>query len=332
MSRCRGAPSLRFYEAARHWKLQRLPRPSERHRTSWWSKSGGDGRKPGLCRARRGQAQMVIAAPPRARAGRRRRTAESRGPVRRGRTAAASYDPQYPLLYSGRGYQYCDLISRWDARRSARPRGAALEIRGERRFLLLRSARCPWTGPGLALMSQQTAFAGSAIVMWRGFASSEAVEGLRGAGQNGYVARGLIARSAFRRSLGDWDGAARDLDEADEFAEPGPMRLYLCDLALERARLALARRETFAPLNGPPRRARRPFRLTPPLPPRSETRRGSNSTAAQADLECGYRRRDEELAELDAVVAGRAASPSCRRGCEGNRASSESWVIVSRLG
>ena len=28
------------------------------------------------------------------------------------------------------------------------------------------------------------------------------------------------------------------------------MRLYLCDIALERARLALARREAFAPLNG----------------------------------------------------------------------------------
>ena len=34
--------------------------------------------------------------------------------------------------------------------------------------------------------------------------------------------------------------AARDLDEVEEIAEPGPMRLFLCDLALERARLALA--------------------------------------------------------------------------------------------
>jgi len=36
-------------------------------------------------------------------------------------------------------------------------------------------------------------------------------------------------------------GAARDLDEVEETAEPGPMRLYLCDLALERARLAFAK-------------------------------------------------------------------------------------------
>ncbi len=78
----------------------------------------------------------------------------------------------------------------------------------------------------------------------------EAVEGLRGSGQNEHVPRGLLARAAFRRAVGDWDGAARDLDEVEEIAEPGPMRLYLCDGALERARLALARREAFAPLNG----------------------------------------------------------------------------------
>ena len=65
-----------------------------------------------------------------------------------------------------------------------------------------------------------------------------------------WVPRGLLARAAFRRAVGDGDGARRDLDEAQEIAEPGPMRLYLCDCALERARLALARREAFAPLNG----------------------------------------------------------------------------------
>jgi hypothetical protein len=44
--------------------------------------------------------------------------------------------------------------------------------------------------------------------------------------------------------------AGHDLDEAEEISEPGPMPLYLCDCALERARLALARLEAFAPLNG----------------------------------------------------------------------------------
>ena len=35
--------------------------------------------------------------------------------------------------------------------------------------------------------------------------------------------------------------------------------------------------------------------------------------------ECGYHRRDEELAELDAVAGGRVASPSCRRAFEATR-------------
>jgi hypothetical protein len=85
------------------------------------------------------------------------------------------------------------------------------------------------------------------------------------------------------------------------------MRLYLCDGALERARLALARREAFAPLNE---------LIDPSLPPPA-----SPDAAAAAGLtreareeldkarkliaEYGYHRRDEELSELDDVVASR---------------------------
>ena len=108
----------------------------------------------------------------------------------------------------------------------------------------------------------------------------------------------------------------------EEIAEPGPMRLFLCDLALERARLALARREAFAPLDGrveksPPPPAvpdaarRRPTSPPPPaLPDAAEAARLFNEAREQLDVarkliaECGYHRRDEEVAELDAVVAG----------------------------
>ena len=133
----------------------------------------------------------------------------------------------------------------------------------------------------------------------------EAVAGLRGAGQNGHVARGLIARAAFRRSIGDWGGAARDLDEAHEFAEPGPMRLFLCDIALERARLALARREAFAPLGG--LAGAHPPPVSPDAAAASALRdeaRKQLDMARKLISTCGYHRRDEELAELDAVVAG----------------------------
>src|SRR5260370_9283564 len=76
------------------------------------------------------------------------------------------------------------------------------------------------------------------------------IDGVRAASRLEFVPLGLLARAAFRRSVGDWDGAAGDLDEVEEIAEPGPMRLYLCDMALERARLAFARIAAFAPLNG----------------------------------------------------------------------------------
>jgi hypothetical protein len=100
--------------------------------------------------------------------------------------------------------------------------------------------------------------------------------------------------------------AARDFDDAKEIAEPGWMRLYLCDIALERARLAFARIEAFAPLNG----------LTDDSPPKPKSptkaeRKSLHDEAVQqlaiaADYitKCGYHRRDEELAELEAVLRG----------------------------
>ena len=98
----------------------------------------------------------------------------------------------------------------------------------------------------------------------------------------------------------------RDLDEVEEIAGPGPMRLYLCDRALGRARVCLARIEAFAPLNGmldgsPPK---------PEAPDADDA--GALKTEAREQLdeargiitECGYHKRDDELAELDAVLKG----------------------------
>src|SRR5207245_3751127 len=121
------------------------------------------------------------------------------------------------------------------------------------------------------------------------------------------VPRGLLARASFCRSVGDWEGAARDLDEVEELAEQGPMRLRLCDMALQRARLAFARIEAFAPLNGmvedgPPN----------PEPPGAEESaklaeeaRANLGTARKLITDCGYHRREEELAELEDVHAGK---------------------------
>ena len=128
----------------------------------------------------------------------------------------------------------------------------------------------------------------------------EAVDGLRAAGQSDQVPAGLLARAAFRRSVGDWDGAARDLDEVEEIAEPGPMRLFLCDMALERARLALARSEAFAPLSGliddTPRKLERPSAAER----KTLHDEAAKQLAIAADYieKYGYHRRDKEVEAL----------------------------------
>ncbi len=224
------------------------------------------------------------------------------------------WNPENPLLNSVRGYQYCDLLLSQRRAAEARDR-AARTLQWARQFggplevgldtLMLGRAHRALSSPSLAQApsSEQAQAYMSDMRAWLG----EAIESLRSSGQNDYVACGLLARAAFRRAVGDWDGAARDLDEAQEIAEPGPMRLYLCDIALERARLALTQREALSPLAGflepnPPLAA---------LPDAAEANAFAERARAELDVarklitDCGYHRRDEELAELDDVMAGR---------------------------
>jgi tetratricopeptide (TPR) repeat protein len=132
------------------------------------------------------------------------------------------------------------------------------------------------------------------------------VQLLRTADSNEYIPRGYLARSAFYRNIGDWSGSSRDLDEVEEIARPEQMQLYLCDMALAGVRLAFARTEAFAPLHGlidnvPPE---------PEVPNEAATKllreEATRQLAIAADYieKCGYHRRDEELAELQAVLRG----------------------------
>jgi hypothetical protein len=223
--------------------------------------------------------------------------------------------PQYPLLYSLQGYRYCDLLLspgpaekvRDRAVRTlewVRPYNLILDIALDTLTLARAHLALALRGPARG----HSADSASADARAAAVKINEAVEGLRASGQNELEARGLIARAAFRRAVGDWDGAARDLHDAFEIAEPGPMRLHLCDCRLERARLALARREAFAPLAGLVERSPPP----PALPNAAEAATLREEALNQLEkarkfiAQCGYHRRDEELAELDAVVAGRS--------------------------
>jgi hypothetical protein len=220
--------------------------------------------------------------------------------------------PGNPLLYSLKGYQYCDLLISRGRASAARDRAALTFEWARARDLVFDVALDNVTlgrahlALALSLVDSALAPAASADARTAGGRLDQAAEGFRASGRNDHLPRGLLARSAFRRAVGDWDRAKRDLNEAKEISEPGKMRLYWCDCALEGARLALARREAFAPLHG--------FVEPSPPPPvlpdpdaaaalREEARK-EVGVARKLIAECGYHRRDEELAELDAVVSG----------------------------
>ena len=69
-----------------------------------------------------------------------------------------------------------------------------------------------------------------------------AVDGLRQAGHQEFIVRGLLARAEYYRVTGDLNKAQKDLDEAFSIASRGGMGLHLADCHLEYARLSLRAR------------------------------------------------------------------------------------------
>jgi hypothetical protein len=221
---------------------------------------------------------------------------------------AATVRPPLDCLIEESGYHLCDFLIAEGRAADVRARAFknaqmlwAFGILAEG-LAELAAARAELDMALRAASAEESGSAGSEHAREIGQGFEKAIERLRASGRNDQFPRGFIARAAFRRTIGDFAGAARDLDEAEEIAAPGPMRLYLLDLELERARVALARREAFAPLDG----------LTGTSPPAphditaealgNEARRGLEA-ARTLIVDFGYRWRDEDLAELDAVLA-----------------------------
>ena len=117
-----------------------------------------------------------------------------------------------------------------------------------------------------------------------------AVAGLRRAGVNDYVVRGLLTRAWLRFLTGARIGpesAQEDLDEAWEIAERGPMPLFLADIHLHRARLFF-------------HEAKYPWDQHPDGTPRGPK---DDLAAARRLIEkCGYRRRKEELEDAERCI------------------------------
>jgi hypothetical protein len=135
-----------------------------------------------------------------------------------------------------------------------------------------------------------------------------AVDGLRRSGNIDYLPRGLLTRAWLRSLTGSGTGpesAQSDLDEAWEIAERGSMRLFLADIHLYRARLFGAGvwglGSGVSGLGSGERKY--PWDTHPDGSPRGP----QDDLAAAEKLinQCGYHRRDEELADAKRAVLGK---------------------------
>jgi tetratricopeptide (TPR) repeat protein len=192
--------------------------------------------------------------------------------------------PEFSLLYSLPGFLYCDLLlSQGKVAEVERRASQTLEWALQQQVDILSAAldnlslgRAKFVGARYIVPQPN-----DAIVYF-----NRAVDGLRQAGSQEFIARGLLARAEYCRVIGDLVKAQRDLDEVFSIATRGGMGLHLADCHLGYARLALAR--------GTDER-----RGEAMLRPYRDDARAHLSTAKEMIEKMGYHRRDNEVEELE---------------------------------
>ncbi len=205
----------------------------------------------------------------------------------------AEHQPNYPLLYSLRGFGYCDLLlaeaerAAWRVMLTPSPltgEGGGEEVTVCRDVEQRAVQTLAWAqqhlGPldialdhltlGRAAL-YRAILEHSSLDMCRS-SLDQAVDGLRASGDQIWITAGLISRAWLRFVEGDADGARADLDAAWQIAERGAMKLHLADIHLHRARLFRDRAEL--------------------------------AKARQLIEQCGYGRRKEELEDVERALGG----------------------------
>lgn len=224
----------------------------------------------------------------------------------------AERQPEYPLLYSVQGFQYCDLFL-------AAPERAAwqtgkLEV-GSRNLELIEACRevsqraakmFEWRVPSDTLLdialdhltlgraALYAAILEPSAIRDAQASIESAVTGFRRAGTTHYLPRALLTRAWLRSLTGvpvGPDSAQEDLDEAWEIAERGAMKLHQADIHLYRARLFGLRNADGGWRSGVE------YPWESPEHDLAEAERLINA--------CGYHRRDEELADAKRAILGR---------------------------
>jgi len=147
--------------------------------------------------------------------------------------------PQYPYLYSVQGLQFCDLLLSKGQFSDVQKRASQTLKWAKEYELQLLTFALGNLSLGRACMLQAEKEKTSDFSKTAQYLN-QAVDGLRNAGAQEFIGRGLLARAALYRLQGDFHSAWSDLTEAEEIAERGEMKLYLTDYHLEAARLYLA--------------------------------------------------------------------------------------------
>ncbi|MEM9605330.1 MAG: hypothetical protein AAGA11_20880, partial [Pseudomonadota bacterium] len=166
--------------------------------------------------------------------------------------------PQFDLLYSLRGFQYCDWLlapaeqSAWQLLLGQSGAGAiALHAQTFAEVERRATTTLAWVTAedrllDIALDHLTLARAGliRAILakprlqpMFDSSQVADAVNGLRAAGATNHLPRGLLTATLYHAVRGELDLAEKHLSEAQQIAERGPMPLFLADNHLTRARL-----------------------------------------------------------------------------------------------
>ncbi|TKJ39738.1 hypothetical protein CEE37_10700 [candidate division LCP-89 bacterium B3_LCP] len=143
--------------------------------------------------------------------------------------------PEYPLLYSQRGFLYCDLLL---------GQGKYSDVLNRAKELLKwRQPKDPILDIALENLTSGRAYL-LQIVKEKGTNFSkaethlnEAVDGLRKAGTQDHLPRGLLARAELYRVKEELENCEHDLEEAMEIATLGQMRLHETDCHLGYVRL-----------------------------------------------------------------------------------------------
>ncbi|MFC1719108.1 hypothetical protein ACFL6S_35980, partial [Candidatus Poribacteria bacterium] len=143
-----------------------------------------------------------------------------------------------PFLYGLSGFQYCNLLLGQGRCQEVQNRaGQTIEIAIRNNHLLSIALDHLSLGRVHLLLAQEE---GTGDFTQAVDELDQAVDGLRQAGTQHHIPRGLLARAELHRVRDDYERAQRDLDEAMTIATRGRMGLHEADCHLGYARLYLA--------------------------------------------------------------------------------------------